>query len=888
MAFSSVGYTAVGKRVGTIDGDVAIIYSSSSGVSDWTQRFIGPIYPWDPTDETAVRPQTWAQMDRVAFAPDGLTGWAIGSEWSEATRSTASWTGLLIYKTTNGGLNWTRQSTTGLSPASLNDLVVTDATHACAVGGGRRKIQTTNGSTWTNTPALPRFNYLSSFDAYSIDALDNLHMIAVGVDGAGMSAMQWSADGGVNWTGYQSPTKFAVLRSVSMITPTSWIVVGDEETIGRTNNAGATWTWMSATSPAATITAPTTGQAVGATATVVSGMATDVGVGVASVDVAVRREDGKYWNGLTWVPAVAWNSASVSTTSTAWAWTWALEPGQTGTHIYKVSARSTDGIGLQSVEASVTGIKVVSPPDTTPPLVGIGSPSSNTTLTGQGTVVTGTSSDVGGSGVAKVEVVIQRSSDSKYWTGSAWSVTQTWMAAVPASPGVYSTWSSPWSFEPDQIGAVSYTVKARATDVGGNPSIVAQNTGIKINNPDLTAPTVAVTYPSVGATLGGTSAIVSGITTDAVGGTGVSKVELSVLRDSDGTYWNGLTWGASQAWNLTTLSADKSNWSWTWAFNPLVQDGSVGYSITARATDGATLVSPLDVVGGIRVIQDLVAPAVTLGTTSPVIVAPGDATIVSGTASDSGTGIRQVDIAIQSGATYWNGSTWVTGGPIWRAATLGTGNTFSWTWNLLSGQFAAGPYTVWARATDNADNANTVSVANVRVTNVPLLKLQNGGVSLFSATDTRMARRSSRRAVDAFRLSAAGGDITLSALTVTGRDTAPRLREDVAEVSLYLDDGSGRFEPAQDTMLATGKFAQSGKYSQQLTFSTWKTPLIVSDQSSERIWVVYRISRTAKPGDVLGSRVSKFTLVPDAHMDASSPLTTVTSSNAGRTLIVSR
>ena len=151
-----------------------------------------------------------------------------------------------------------------------------------------------------------------------------------------------------------------------------------------------------------------------------------------------------------------------------------------------------------------------------------------------------------------------------------------------------------------------------------------------------------------------------------------------------------------------------------------------------------------------------------------------------------------------------------------------------------------------------------------------------------------MARRSSRRAVDAFRLSAAGGDITLSALTVTGRDTAPRLREDVAEVSLYLDDGSGRFEPAQDTMLATGKFAQSGKYSQQLTFSTWKTPLIVSDQSSERIWVVYRISRTAKPGDVLGSRVSKFTLVPDAHMDASSPLTTVTSSNAGRTLIVSR
>ncbi|MCG2827339.1 MAG: hypothetical protein L6265_12185, partial [Thermoplasmatales archaeon] len=63
------------------------------------------------------------------------------------------------------------------------------------------------------------------------------------------------------------------------------------------------------------------------------------------------------------------------------------------------------------------------------------------------------------SGIKKVEICITRGNDGYYWTGSAWSSSETWLNASGTSE-----WSYPWTPETD--GA--YTIKSRATDNADN------------------------------------------------------------------------------------------------------------------------------------------------------------------------------------------------------------------------------------------------------------------------------------------------------------------------------------------------------------------------------------------------------------------------------------
>jgi len=908
VATSTQGYVAVGKRIGTADGDVATIYTSPDGVTGWVERFRGPIDPGytDALGDHVPGPLTYARMDAVAFAPDGQTGWAVGSSWKDPTYSTPAWKGPLVYKTVNGGSSWTTVTVTGGQTYPFNDLAVTDSTHAFAVGTGQYKMQTTDGTNWVRLDLPKTPGSLLKLDAYGIDAIDNTHMVVVGLDNLGRSAMQWTTDGWVAPTqpgGPTTPVVYAKLRSVSMLSATNWIAVGDEETIARTTNAGTTWTATTGTIPTVKLSSPVTNATLAATSAVVSGTATDTGVGVASVDVAVRRDGADYWDGTTWTPTIAWNSASVSATSSAWSWTWALDPNQHGEHAYSVSARATDGSGRASTIATNTGITVTTPPDTNAPDVALTAPSSNTTLTGDGTTITGTSTDNGGSGVAKVEVAVQRSSDSKYWNGgSSWTAAETWRAATAATPG-YATWSLAWTFDLNQTGSISYTVKARATDVGNNTSGISQSTNVRIYNPDVTPPTASITYPSADTTLGGTFATVTGITTDTPTGTGVSKVEVSVRRDSDNTYWNGVgSWVPEQTWHQATLSADKSSWSWNWAFNPITQDGTIHYTITARATDGAT--PPLTASGsvtGVRIVQDSVSPNVEIVSPvsgRPVTVNPGEAASVVGTATDLQSGIRGVGVAVQreSDSKYWNGSAWVAGGPLWSAATLGAGGAFTWVWNLDAGQTGTTTYTVRALATDNAGNTHEATPSTgVSVINVPLVTMRadNNGGSVFSpsATAGRTVVRGATRAVDVFELTAKGGDVTVSSLTVLARSSATRLSTDVAEVRLYRDDGNGIFS-ASDTLLAGKRPVLKGKAAEKLTFTEWNSPLVLlGDETPVRIWVVFKVSRNAGLGDALGSQVSGLQFVGDAAMSPNPDppgVTVRTSAFGGRTLIVRR
>ncbi len=356
---SSTGYVAVGKRQGTADGDVGIIYTSANGISGWTERFRGPIYPGttDPiSGDYTPGPATWAHMDAIAFAPDGLTGWAIGSEWTSPLYSTAAFKRVLIYKTSNGGASWSSQNAPATLSSAFNDIVVTDPTHAFAVGGaGRTVLQTTNGTAWSTYAQAPT-PAIRPETLYGIDSFGTSLIVAVGRTNLGTGSLQISTNGGASWS-FKDGGVAGRLRSISMITATKWIVVGDNETIGRTNDGGATWTWTTATPPKVTLTTPVEYDSPSATTRIVAGTSSDVGAGVTSVGVSILRDDGKYWRaGVGWVTAQYWNAATTSNGWDTWGWAWAPDPTEVGSHTYTVTARATDAVG-QSTNSSPFVVK---------------------------------------------------------------------------------------------------------------------------------------------------------------------------------------------------------------------------------------------------------------------------------------------------------------------------------------------------------------------------------------------------------------------------------------------------------------------------------------------------------------------------------------------------
>ncbi|MBU4189672.1 MAG: hypothetical protein KJ886_01565 [Candidatus Thermoplasmatota archaeon] len=100
----------------------------------------------------------------------------------------------------------------------------------------------------------------------------------------------------------------------------------------------------------------------------------------------------------------------------------------------------------------------------------------------QGKLVYRANDDI--SGIKKVEICITRGNDGYYWTGSAWSSSETWLNASGTSE-----WSYPWTPETDGV----YTIKSRATDNADNTE--TPSSGITFTY-DTTLPTLTNIKPS--------------------------------------------------------------------------------------------------------------------------------------------------------------------------------------------------------------------------------------------------------------------------------------------------------------------------------------------------------------------------------------------------------
>lgn len=532
---------AVGEYASPLNGDVFAIARSAALSGGWTLPFTGPFYP--APDEFTPPPATRASG--WAIDATGSAVFAIGYE-NDPSGDTIAFLRPLVYKSTDSGSTWTTAVASNVSlsnyPTAVD--VVNSGLAYVGLGNARRVLRST-----TATPAgyfdLPNFSPTPS--SYGLDALDADKMLVAGR----LGVVGWSSNASAasptftykvlpGSTGYAAPE----LRAAAMLDASRWIVVGTNEAIYRTSNAGVTWTGGNAVAaPGVTMTVPAAGFALDAGPVTISGTSADAGVGVARVEVRIRRADGQTWNGVAWTAGDTWLPATRNGgTWNSWTTTWTPDGALIASgQLVTIAARATDGMLQTKTAAGVTSASGAA-----------GTPSISLADGAAYTKDSGVAAAVSTAGYSQMRYRVNGGAPSA-WAPAASSA----IVALGAGDGLKTV-----VFDFSNDGS---TVNATATDT------------VTL---DTSAPNVSITSPSAGFSLASASVSVAGTASD--GSSGVSAAEVRIARGTQ--YWNGAQWGEAEVWLPATGS---TTWSYQWAPDAETQNGSQAVTLVARASDVA-------------------------------------------------------------------------------------------------------------------------------------------------------------------------------------------------------------------------------------------------------------------------------------------------------------
>src|SRR6185436_7115785 len=231
----------------------------------------------------------------------------------------------------------------------------------------------------------------------------------------------------------------------------------------------------------------------------------------------------------------------------------------------------------------IAEIKANVAPDTIAPTVSITAPAAGATLSGTTTVTASASDNIG---VAGVQFKLDGANLG---------------AEVTAAPYTVS-----WNTTLTANGAHALTAVAR--DAAGNTTTSAA-VSVTVNNVDATPPTVSITAPAGGATVGGTVAVNAGASDN------IAVVGVQFKLD-------GVNLGAED-----TAAPYTVNWN-------TVAGSNGSHSLTAVARDGAGNTTTSGAVS-VTVSNDLTAPAVSVTAPANGATVSGGAVTVSASASDN-------------------------------------------------------------------------------------------------------------------------------------------------------------------------------------------------------------------------------------------------------------
>jgi hypothetical protein len=240
----------------------------------------------------------------------------------------------------------------------------------------------------------------------------------------------------------------------------------------------------------------------------------------------------------------------------------------------QVSGRFRDGVGnLFETDDSILY-------DSTTPTSAVGVTGVCGPLSWPGSV-SGTAADAL-SGVARVEVQVQRGSDGAFWNGSAWGLVGVWLAAAGSV-----SWQVPLA-SGQLLSGVTYSLVSRAVDHAGNEQSPAGSASFLF---DAGRPTSTIRTPPVVGLQSWPGAI-EGEASDTL--SGVQSVTLQLVRVLAGefSHWDGSSWQPGFA-DAPWLMADGTQ-GWRYVLPVAGLSHGASYTVTSRATDGVGNVqSPL-------------------------------------------------------------------------------------------------------------------------------------------------------------------------------------------------------------------------------------------------------------------------------------------------------
>ena len=385
------------------------------------------------------------------------------------------------------------------------------------------------------------------------------------------------------------------------------------------------------TPPTVTFTTPAEGATVAGTTVALAATATD--------NLGVTRVDWFLDGGSTPI-------ASDTSATGGWTGTWNSTSTGDGTH--SITARATDTIGQTASDVNAVAVDNVDGL----PSVTLTSPAEGATVTGSVPLDATASDD---RGLTKVEWFLD---------GGTTPISTDFSSAG----GWHGTWNSA------STGDGPHTITARATDTGNQTASDAN--AVTVENVD-ESPSVTLTAPAEGATVGGTGVSLAATATDNVG---VTKVEWFL----DGTTLIGSDLSSAGGWTATWNSTVGG-----------VTDGP--HTITARATD--TIGQTANDANGVTVDNLDELPSVTLTEPTEGAAVGGASVELAATATDD-NGVAKVEWFVD-GTTLIGSDTSAAGG--WTD-----------TWDTTT--TTNGPHTITARVTDTgnqtATDANEVTVFN--------------------------------------------------------------------------------------------------------------------------------------------------------------------------------
>lgn len=437
------------------------------------------------------------------------------------------------------------------------------------------------------------------------------------------------------------------------------------------------------------------------------------GTGVSSVALSVqRRSDNKYWDtgSATWIGIAV--SANPPTMAAGLAGgTWTIGSGLPSDAAVAEGLYTLRAVAYDNVFNSATLSINVTVDKQAPLSLAFVTPTANSAVSALSAMTVTAQDNAGGSGIAGVNLFINRVSDNSYWSRGA----QTWVAASPSNPPIPAALSgTQWTCNSGLPAGSNlldggYTLSATTFDKAGN----TKSAGITIAVDKTVPAAVSFTAPAAGAFLQRLTQS-TGTATDNSGGSGITAVTVQLYRFADSVngntagYWAGGTnWTTGYlAGTNERLATGTTSWSLTM---PTLTPGLYRLRATAKDRAGNSTAS-----GYVNFTIDAGVPA-TLDITTPASGAIVNMlTAMRATATDNlgGTGIVRVDMTLQrrSDNKYWTGSPTTGWGVSTILNTTLAGGYWSRTTGLPGGSnLPGGLYTIGAIAYDKAGNSKSTT-----------------------------------------------------------------------------------------------------------------------------------------------------------------------------------